>query len=55
MTQVPAIVGTSTVEKYVGKVRELSYNLGVAHTKLIQIEAPKTGDTEPDDMSRQGR
>ncbi len=44
---------TNTVEKYAGEVQELSYNLGVAHTKLTQIEAPKTPDTEPDDMSRQ--
>lgn len=43
---------TSTVEKYAGEVRELSYNLGVSHTKLTQIEAPKIPDTEPDDMSR---
>ena|GEM_PF-2632752 len=44
---------TTTVEKYAGEVRELSYNLGVAHTKLTQIEAPKARDTEADDMSRQ--
>ena len=44
---------TNTVEKYAGELRELSYNLGVAHTKLTQIEAPKAADTEPDDMSRQ--
>ena len=44
---------TSTVEKYAGEVRELSYGLGVAHTKLTRIEAPKIPDPEPDDMSRQ--
>ena len=47
---------SAALEKSAKEVQELSYNLGVAHTRVAQLEAPPPSqeirDTLPDDTSR---